>query len=103
LILFKIISRVTAPWRSNANNDAVHRKLRLQQRHIDALQESVLKAQRRADSAWTAASRANTASVERSIDAAPPTPEVNNVPQIKAGTSMTAALKDYNERMTGAR
>jgi hypothetical protein len=102
-MLFKIISRVIAPWRSNANNDAVFRRLRLQQRLIDNLQESVKTAQRRADSAWTAASRANTASVERSIEATTPTPEVNGVPKIPAGTSMTAMLKEYNERKIGAR
>jgi hypothetical protein len=97
--LSKIISRVIAPWRSNANNDAVFRRLRLQQRSIDALLESVSKAQRRADSAWTAASRANTASVERSIEATNPIPEVNNVPKIKAGTSMKAMLAEYNNQV----
>jgi len=102
-MLLRFIRRVTAPWRGAANNDAVFRKLRLQQRQIDVLQETVTKAQRRADSAWTAASRANTASVERSIDATNPSSEVNGNPPIKAGTSMTAMLKEYNERQLGAR
>jgi predicted P-loop ATPase/GTPase len=83
------------------DSDAVHRKLRLQQRQIDALQETAQKAQRRADSAWTAVSRLNQASVERSIESATPTPEITNVPPLKAGVSLAHSLRDYNQKVTG--
>lgn len=102
--LLRKIVRVIQPRWTHRDSDAVNRKLRLLSARIERLEESVSKAQRRADSAWSAVTRVQS-SVNERLAEVPSSPvgqvQNNSVPKIKAGTSMKDAIAEYNRSVTG--
>ncbi len=98
--LLKKIVRVIRPGRIDPGHDSIFRRLRLQYARIQRAEEAVLKAQRRADSAWSAVTRIQSGVNERLASVEAP-PNGKAVPQIKAGTSLKGGLDAYNSHITG--
>jgi len=85
----------------DGESDAIFRRLRLLDARIERLQETTNKAQRRADSAWTANTRLQERINEVQQVAPVPTTTGADLSKLKAGTSLKATLDAYNNQAAG--
>jgi len=98
--LLSIIVRIIRPGRTDPGRDAIYRRLRLLDARLQRAEIATQKAQRRADSAWTAVTRVQE-SVNTRLVGVPSAPSPQVPAGTKAGTSLKAALEDYNSKVTG--
>jgi len=99
--LFAKLVRVIRPHREDGGRDAIFRRLRLLAARMERNEELTNKAQRRADSAWTAVTRVQS-NINATKEVAPGPTIPGAVPDgAKAGTSLSETLRNYNRHITG--